>query len=185
MNLTVAYQGVPGAFAEEACRLFLPGCEAVAKPSFAAVVRAVVQGETELGMLPRENSTAGLVPGIDELIGGSGLVVHGCHPLPVRLHLMARPGVAFKEIETVTSHPMALAQCTNFLQRNGLASDQAENTAAAAQALRESGDRTRAVVASETAAATYGLTILRRDVHDRPDNVTTFCVVARKHEEEP
>ena len=179
MTCTVAYQGGPGAFAEEACRLFLPDCLAVARASFADVAEAVRAGETGLGMLPCENSSVGAVPGISELIERNGLTVRGLHALPVRLHLMARPGVTLKEVKIAVSHPMALAQSATTLQWLGLDTEEAANTALAAQSIRASGDRTRAAIASESAAAAYGLTILRRDVHDRPDNATIFCVVAR------
>ena len=117
MTCTVAYQGGPGAFAEEACRLFLPDCLAVARPSFADVAEAVRAGEAELGMLPRENNIVGSVPGVAELIERNGLTVRGIHALPVRLHLMARPGVTLEEVRTVVSHPMALAQCAMTLRR--------------------------------------------------------------------
>jgi prephenate dehydratase len=97
----------------------------------------------------------------------------------VRLHLMARPGVKLEQVKIAVSHPMALAQSAATLQWLGLDTEEAANTALAAQSIRNSNDRTRAAIASESAAAAYGLTILRRDVHDRPDNATIFCVVAR------
>ena len=179
MTCTVAYQGGPGAFAEEACRLFLPDCLAVARASFADVAEAVRAGEAGFGMLPRENNSVGSVPGVAELIERNGLTVRGIHALPVRLHLMARPGVTLEEVRIVVSHPMALAQSAMTLQGLGLDTEEAANTALAAQSVGAVDNRTRAAIASETAAAAYGLTILRRDVHDRPDNATIFCVVAR------
>ena len=179
MSATVAYQGVPGALGEEACRIFLPEYARVAMPSFAAVVAAVQTGETMLGMLPVTNSTVGAVPGIEELIEESGLAVRARHELPVHLHLMARPGVALKEVRSVISHPVALGQCAASIARLGLGAEPADNTAMAAQTLAGDSGRTRAAIASEAAASTYGLTILIRDMHDRPDNATTFCVVAR------
>jgi prephenate dehydratase len=172
----VAYQGVPGAFGEEACRRFLPDHEPVPLPSFAAVAEAVLAGEAELGMLPRVNSTAGPVPGMEDLLRRDGLAIRASHSLPVRLHLMARPGTALEAVTTAVSHPVALGQCVEFLAKTGLAAEQADNTAMAAQALAGPG---MAAIASEAAASAYGLTILIRDVHDRPDNATTFCVVER------
>ncbi|WP_162806775.1 prephenate dehydratase domain-containing protein [Sphingosinicella terrae] len=183
MTETVAYQGAPGAFGEEACRLFLPDVPTVAKPTFAAVAEAVAAGETALGMLPGENSIAGPVPGVDALIEENELVVRARHDLPVRLHLLGRPGTSIAQIERVVSHPMALAQCRRFLCETGLATEEAANTALAAQALGRSQDPAQGVIASEAAAATYGLVVLRHDVHDRADNFTTFCVVARRESE--
>ena len=178
----VAYQGAPGAFGEEACRSFLPDWLPVAKPSFAAVVEAVRAGEVDRGMLPLRNSSAGPVPGVEDLIGGSGLLVLERLSLPVRMHLLGLPGASLEAIRRVASHPMALAQCRKWLDESGLAVEEEANTAVAARALAESGDLERAVMASETAAKTYGLAILRRDVQDAADNATTFAVVARDPE---
>ena len=182
MTAKVAYQGVAGAFGEEACRRFLPDHERIPHPSFAEVAEAVRSGKTDLAMLPLANSIFGPVPGIDELIEVNKLTVRARHQLPVRLHLMSRPGVAFEEVTEVLSHPVALGQCAAFLQRSGLATRESDNTAMAAQLLVDDQGQKRAAIASEAAAQTYGLIILKRDVHDSPDNNTTFGVVARSQE---
>ena len=174
-----AYQGAPGAFGEQACRAFLPDWEPVAQPSFAAVVRAVGQGQAGRGVLPLSNAAAGDVPGVEALIRGSGLALLSRHLLPVRMHLLGLPGATLASIRSVASHPVAFAQCRRWLEASGLALEPAENTALAAAALAASGDRSRAVLASAFAAELYGLTILRRDVQDRADNATLFAVVAR------
>jgi prephenate dehydratase len=175
--MSVAYQGAPGAFGHEACLAFLPEHRPVAKPSFAEVIEAVETEETELGLLPVENVSAGTVSEAQALIEGSGLKVVAEHWLAVRMHLLALPGVNLEEVRTVASHPVALKQCAASLEALGVEVEAAPNTAVAAQRLS---DRSRAVLASEAAAAAYGLTILRRDVHDRPDNATRFAVLARK-----
>ena len=79
----------------------------------------------------------------------------------------------------MVSHPIALAQCHKVLERLGAAPEEAINTAVGARLLADSGDRKKAAVASEAAAVANGLTILCRNVHDRADNATTFCIVAR------
>jgi prephenate dehydratase len=175
----VAYQGEPGAYAHEACRKFLPGFERINRPTFEAVADAVLAGEAELGMLPIENNTAGAVPGNRELIARKGLHVRSEVELPIHLHLMAVPGARLEEIGTVVSHPIALAQCHKVLERLSATPEEAINTAVAARLLSDSGDMTKAAVASEAAAVANGLTILCRNVHDNPDNATTFCIVAR------
>lgn len=173
----IAYQGAPGAFGEEACRRFLPDWEPNPLPTFAAVAEAVRSGEAERGMLPVRNSTAGPVPGVEALIRDNRLLVIGRHALDVRLHLMGVRGARVEDITRVASHPMALAQSARWISARGLEREEAANTALAAQALASSGDRTLGVIASEAAATTYGLVILMRDIQDRDDNVTTFCVV--------
>ena len=150
MKGVVAYQGEPGAYAHEACRKFLPDFERINRATFEAVADAVLAGEAELGMLPIENNSAGAVP-----------------------------GARLEEIETVVSHPIALAQCHKVLERLGAAPEEAINTAVGARLLADSGDRKKAAVASEAAAVANGLVILCRNVHDRADNATTFCIVAR------
>jgi prephenate dehydratase len=179
----VAYQGAPGAFGEEACRAFLPDWLPVARPTFAAVLDSVRAGEADRGILPLRNSSAGPVPGVEELIGGSGLLVLERRSLPVRLHLLALPDARPEAIRRVASHPMALAQCRKWLDESGLAVEEEANTAVAARALAESGDLEKAVMASEMAAKAYGLAIVRRDLQDSADNATIFVVVARDPEE--
>src|SRR3982751_4312452 len=117
MKGVVAYQGEPGAYAHEACRKFLPDYERINRPTFEAVAEAVLAGEAELGMLPIENNSAGAVPGNRELIARNGLFVREEVELPIILHLMAVPGARLEEIETVVSHPIALAQCHKVLER--------------------------------------------------------------------
>lgn len=179
MTPTVAYQGIAGAFGEEACRAFLPHCDRVAKASFAEVAGAVRAGATEFGMLPIENSIAGPVPGVAELIEEQALVIRRRLSLAVRLHLMARPGTRLRSIERVVSHPMALAQCAARLSAAAIMPTSAPNTAVAAREVAESKDPGIAAIASAAAAELYGLAILCSDVQDRADNITTFALVAR------
>jgi len=178
-DVKVAYQGEPGAFSHEACRTFLPGYEPVRKPSFIDVFEAVAAGETDLGVLPEENSSAGMVSEVRDLLARGTLTVRARHVLPVRMHLMAVPGASLSNIRTVVSHRIALAQCGKAIAALGIETETAANTAAAAKELSESGDKSRAVLASEAAAETYNLVILKRDLQDRPDNATRFVVLAR------
>lgn len=176
--MKVAYQGAPGAFSWEACRAFLPEWTPVPRVTFANVVKAVQTGAAGRGMLPVRNSTAGDVPGVEDLIRDSGLLIVGRHRLPIRLHLLGAPDAEAETIRRVTSHPMALAQCVRWREEASVEAIEAANTALAAQALARSGDPALGVIASEAAAEEYGLKILKRDIHDREDNATTFCVIA-------
>lgn len=174
--MRVAYHGAPGAFGHQACLAFLGGHRPEPRDSFRAVAEAVARNETERGILPLENSRAGTVAGVRALIEASGLVVLDEPVLPVRMHLLALPGVALAAIGTVVSHEMALKQCARSIAALGLETELAANTALAARALRA---RDKAVLASEAAAAAYGLAIVRRDMHDDPDNATRFAVLGR------
>ncbi|HZF43252.1 MAG TPA: prephenate dehydratase domain-containing protein [Sphingomonadaceae bacterium] len=174
--MTVAYQGVPGAFGHAACLQFVPDHEPIAKPSFVAVLAAVASGESKYGVLPVENSAAGPVYDATDLLSGCR-IPFVMRDMSVRMHLLARPGTALSDVRLVISHPVGLAQCRNSLRELGVATEAGANTAMAAKALSESGDASTAVLASEAAAKTYGLEILRSDMQDRTDNITTFCVL--------
>ncbi len=173
--MRVAYQGVPGAFGHQACLAFLPEHEPVAEPSFAAVIAAVAEGRAERGLIPVENSIAGLVEETRGLLDDAPVKVVAEPVLPVRMHLLGRPGATLETVRTVVSHPVALRQCARTLDRLGLAREEAENTAIAAAELR---DPTKAVLASTAAGEAYGLVLLLADAHDRPDNATRFALLA-------
>ena len=179
MGGEIAFQGESGAFGEEACHLFAPGHRPVNCASFEAVVQSVLEGKAELGMLPIENSCAGPVPGISNLLAASAVQIVRREDLPVRMHLLAREGARIDGIRTVASHPVELAQCSRALGALGVETEEASNTAAAAKQLASSRAADRAVLASERAACVYGLSILQRDLQDQPDNRTTFAVIAR------
>lgn len=173
--MTVAYSGAEGAFAHEACLRFVPEHRPISLPTFSDVVYAVQHGNADLGMLPIANNAAGET-GARELVAKAGLVMIQEHSLPVRMHLLGMPSAKLEQIRTVVSHPVALLQCIRTLSAMGVQTEETSNTAVAAKML-ENPDR--GVLASEAAADLYGLTILRRDVHDRPDNATQFAIVAR------
>jgi prephenate dehydratase len=173
----VAYPGAPGAFAHEACLAFLPRYSPEARDGFAEVAQAVARGAAERGILPLANSRAGPVPGAAEAIARHELDIVAEHVLPVRMHLLALPGVALADLRIAISHPVALCQCAAGIRSLGLVTQEASNTAVAARDLRA---RDMAVLASEAAAKTYGLAILVRDIHDDPANATRFAVIARR-----
>ncbi len=172
--MIVAYQGAPGAFGHQAAGSVANFASLKAFPSFADVLAAVKRGEAQAGVLPVVNSRAGPVDGVGELIDDSGLLVRQTIDLPIRLHLLARPGARLDEVDTVVSHPMALRQCARRLGELGVAQREASNTAVAAQTLA---DERTAVLASSLAAELYGLAILEADVQDDPDNMTRFAVM--------
>ena len=175
----VAYQGVPGAYGHEACLTFTPEWAAVPFDSFDEAYAAVVSGACERGLFPIENSNAGEVPDSSRLLASSGLRVLSEHPMRIRLQLMALPGATLDGIETVTSHPIALAQCRKLLAELNVEVEPHFDTAGSARDLARSGDLSRAAVASRTAAELYGLDILRPDVEDTDDNTTRFLFVAK------
>ncbi len=175
----VAFQGVPGAFSDEACRAYVPGHDPVPFETFEGAFKAVTSGACERACLPIHNVTAGPVEPVVALLPTSGLTTLSQHDLIVRQNLMALPGVTIEEVKVIASHPMALGQCRHFIEASGILEEVAFDTAGAAQELQQSGDRTRAVIAARAAAELYGLDILAPDIQDDANNWTRFVVLAR------
>jgi prephenate dehydratase len=176
----IAYQGEPGANSHLACRDAYPQMEPHACPTFEDALAAVKGGEAELAMIPIENSAAGRVADIHHLLPDSGLYIVAEHFERIRHQLLTLPGVKLDELKTVHSHTMALGQCRKAVAALKLAPVAEADTAGAARHLRDSKDRTRAVIASALAAEVYGLSIAKSDIEDAEHNTTRFVVLAAK-----
>src|SRR5688500_14286676 len=177
---SVAYQGEPGAFGEEAViAYFGDGATPAPMPTFSAVCAAVEDGFADAGVLPLENSLAGTVgDALDALAEGS-LTVVGELLLPIRHQLLVVPGITLDAIERVSSHWQALSQCERFLDGRGWQVVPAADTAGAARELAAAGDPRSAAIASARAAERYGLEIASTDIQDSPHNVTRFAILAQ------
>jgi prephenate dehydratase len=129
-------------------------------------------------MIPIENSVAGRVADIHHLLPHSGLHIVAEHFERVRHQLLTLPGVKLPQLKTVHSHIMALGQCRDVIRALKLKPVAEADTAGAARHLRDSGDRSAAVIASKLAAEIYGLKIARADIEDAEHNTTRFVVLA-------
>jgi prephenate dehydratase len=176
----IAYQGEPGANSHLACRDAYPRMEPLACPTFEDALAAVKSGEAKLAMIPIENSVAGRVADIHHLLPESGLFIVAEHFERIRHQLLTLPGAKLGELKTVHSHTMALGQCRNAIRALKLAPVAEADTAGAARHLRDSQDRTRAVIASALAAEVYGLKIAKSGIEDAEHNTTRFVVLAAK-----
>ncbi|MBL7497910.1 prephenate dehydratase [Frankia sp. CNm7] len=172
----IAYQGEPGANSHLACRDVYPDYDAVPFQTFEECFTSIEDGTVELAMIPVENSTAGRVADIHHLLPQATAHIIGEFFLPVHHQLMALPGATLDGLKTVHSHPQALAQCREALRELGLRPVPDADTAGAARELAQSGDLTRAAIASRMAAEVYGLTILRPDLEDEEHNTTRFLI---------
>ena len=133
----------------------------------------------DYAVLPIENSTAGIVSDIYDLLVEYPHYIVGEQELPVEHVLMALPGAKVEEIRTVISHPQALAQCRRFLDSNeNWKTEERLNTAAAAKEVSESGDLTMAAVGSPYAAEHFGLQILKEGIFDARGNTTRFVIIS-------
>ena len=180
MNQVIAFQGLPGAYSDLACRDAYPGWTTLPCPSFEAAMAAVREGRADLAMLPCENSLAGRVPDIHRLLPESGLHVVGEHFERVEHCLLAPAGATMATIKRAHSHPVALGQVLNLLRDTGLQAVIEADTAGAAALIAERGGVEDAAIASSLAAEIYGLQVLRRNVEDAAHNTTRFYVMSRE-----
>ena len=176
----IAYQGEPGANSHLACRDAYAKMEPLACPTFEDALAAVKGGEARLAMIPIENSVAGRVADIHHLLPDSGLFIVAEHFERIRHQLLTLPGVKLGELKTVHSHTMALGQCRKAIRALKLIPVAEADTAGAARHLRDTQDRTRAVIASALAAEVYGLKIAKSGIEDAKHNTTRFVVLAAK-----
>lgn len=176
----VAYQGEPGAFSEEAVLAYFSAPRPFPYATWREVFAAVAGGEVEAGVVPLENSRAGTIRENLDLLYEYPLTIVGEVVVPVRLALLALPGQRLEEIRRVYSHVQALAQADGYLRSRPWQVLTSYNTAGAAKAIVERGERGAAAVASPRAAQLYGLEILARDIQGTAENRTRFVVLAQQ-----
>lgn len=182
---TVAYQGEPGAFGEEAViGWFGAGADPMPLATFPAVCAAVDDGRADAGVLPLENSLAGTVGDALDALADGHLHVVGELLLPIRHQLLVLRGVTIDEIRRVSSHWQALAQCERFLSGRAWEIVPAADTAGAARELASRGERDAAAIASARAADRYGLEVAATDIQDAAHNMTRFAVLRRENGEQ-
>ncbi len=173
------YSGVEGAYAHIAARKLFPEAECLGYPGFAEVYQAVEKGELDCAVLPLENSYAGEVGAVMDLLFNGSLYINQVMDLPVRHALMAAPGTDMGKIRKVYSHAQALGQCAEYIRARGWQTVECENTAVAARKVRDLGDETAAAIASEETAELCGLNLLERGINDTANNTTRFAVLSR------
>ena len=179
MNETIAFQGIAGAYSEQAIRQFFgQQAQSSAQKTLEDIFLAVEDGQALYGMLPVENAVAGSVTRAYELLMEHDLRIHAEVILRVRHMLMAPAGTTLDGLERVRSHPQALAQCQRYLDRHGLTAEPAFDTAGAARDLSTDPEPGVAVVASALAAALYDLDVLDQDIEDYEFNYTRFFILA-------
>ncbi|MEQ1789598.1 MAG: prephenate dehydratase [Rickettsiales bacterium] len=177
---TVAFMGVEGANADLACRQACPYMQTLACQSFEDVFEAVTDGKAALGMIPIENSQAGRVAEIHNLLPKTKLHIVGEYFQHIEHVLMATKNATLETIKDVYSHPQALMQCRENLREMKVDSHAYSNTAVAAADVAKWNDSTKAAIASPLAAELYGLKILREHLQDSDNNTTVFIMIARE-----
>ena len=183
--MRVAYLGPPGTFSEEAvssCDL-LREAERVPYPSFPAAYGAALEGETDVALLPIENSLEGSVGAVlDLLVRRPGLLIRREMLLQVEQHLLARPGTRLEEVRRILSHPQALGQCAAFLHQKLPGTPLVPTHSTADAARQVAGEPGSAAIGARAAAARYGLALLAEAIQDPGENFTRFVLLARQDE---
>src|SRR5215471_6776107 len=181
----VAFQGEPGAYANLAAMEALPGKQYIPCPTFDHAVDAVRRGDTDLCIIPVENSLMGRIADIHHLLPDAGLHIVGEHFLPIRHQLLGLKDARLEDVTSVYSQLPALAQCRTLLRERKLVAHTWYDTAGSAKHVAELGDKSAAAIASTLAAEFYGLKVLKPDVEDEHHNATRFLIMSRDDERAP
>ena len=178
-NVKVGYQGIKGANGHEATLKLFPNSKAVNYKTFADVFDAVDKGEIVYGVLPVENSTAGSVSAVYDLILKHRFYIVKALDLPIDYCLAGLKQSEFSDIEKVWSHPQSLSQCANYIAKHNFDSTPFENTAVAAREAAKEKRLNVAAICSYKAAEEYGLKILDNHLQDDKGNTTRFIVISK------
>lgn len=184
-TIRVSYQGTDGAFSHQAAMRHFEqryaSVDCIGYTRFEEAANAVLSGKADVAILPIENTTAGSINDTYDLLNDKELFVTGEEVLHINHCLMAPKNVEISNIRRILSHPQAIAQCSKFL--TSLPRCHVESyfdTAMAARKVRDDDDLSQAAIASSYASEIYGLTILKRDLANQPENFTRFLIVGPK-----
>lgn len=182
ISIRIAYLGPAGTFSEEAARLYTSDAQDQLIPfaSIPAVAEAVETGLADEGVVPIENSLEGAVSQtLDLLVHESSLAINRELVLPIRNHLLTRPGTAVSDIKVLFSHPQPLGQCRRFIDRCLPKVDviAALSTASAVEEMMAY-DGPAAAIGNGRAAEIHGAAVLAHDIQDKASNETRFIVLA-------
>jgi prephenate dehydratase len=178
-KIRVAFQGEAGAFSEAAAvQLLGKEIVTVPRPTFDATFKAITDGVADALLVPVENSLAGSVVRVYDLLLDSELTISAETILPIEMNLIACPGASLSDIRSISSHPMALAQCERFFgQHPHIKRLPAEDTAGSVREALARGDKTHAAIAGKYAADRYRGAIISERIQDNAENFTRFVLL--------
>ena len=180
-GVTVAFQGEVGAYSEEAAfQYFGPGSRIIPHESLEEVFQAVEKGQVQYGLVPVENSLEGIIARTYDLLLDSVLKVCGETQLRIVHCLIGLPDSRIDSIKEVYSHPQALGQCKNFLNKMGWKLVPSYDTAGSVKFIKESGTTEKAAIASARSAEIYSMKILVHGIEDNTQNYTRFFVLCKQ-----
>ncbi len=180
MKLKIAYQGVPGAYSHIASMRVYPGQEYLPCDTFEKAMDLVQSGTADLAMIPVENSNAGRVSDVHFLLPQTGLHIIGEFFLRVEHQLLGLRDARLEDIKTASSHPQALAQCSEFLKQHFIVPMARIDTAKSCQDVVDFQDKSKAAVASKLAGEIYGLKVLAANIENTANNTTRFLIMSKE-----
>ncbi len=181
-GIRVVYQGAQGSYSEAAMKKFFgEEINSFSVDTFRDAMTAIEEGTADYAVLPIENSTAGIVSQIYDLLVEYENYIVGEQIIPIRHCLLAPEGAGMDTIQTVFSHAQSLMQSEHFLSEHpGWRQESMQNNAFAAAKVAREGNITQAAIASEYAAKTYGLQILKEGINQAENNSTRFIIVTNQ-----
>lgn len=177
-QIRVGYQGIPGAYSEEALVAFQEAAEPVSFRTLPDLFAALTEGIVDRAFVPVENSQAGSVVEAYDLMLDHKVTILAEWVQPIQHYLLGVKGASPAGVERVFSHPQALAQSAAFIRQAQLDTEPYYDTAGAAQMVAERGDQRFAAVASRLAGERYGLSILAEGIQTSKDNATRFFLLS-------
>jgi prephenate dehydratase len=174
----IAFQGAHGAYSDVASREAFPGIETVPCASFEDAFNAVINGETDLAMIPVDNTIAGRVADVHHLMPKGNLFIIGEYFLPVDHYLLGVKGAKIGDLKYVHSHVHAIPQCRKAIKRHKLQALVHADTAGSAKDVAAKGDKAHAAIASKLAGEIYGLDVLEENIQDEDHNTTRFLILS-------
>ena len=178
----VAFQGEKGAYSHLACLEVFPNANVIACSTFEEAFQLAKDNSEYKIVIPIENSLAGRVADIHYLIPKYKLQIHAEHFQKVTHNLLGIKGSKIKDIKTVRSHSQAIGQCSKMISENKIKPIISADTAGSAKFISEKKDKTDSAIASELAAKTYDLEIIKSNVEDEAGNVTRFFIMGKDSE---
>lgn len=180
-NANVVFQGVEGAYSYAAMRAYFgENVKSHHVKTWRDAMEEVAEGKADYAVLPIENSTAGIVADIYDLLTQYSLYIVGEQIIRVEHVLLGLEGASLEQIQTVCSHPQGLAQCGRFLEEHPWwKTEQVQNTAGAAKKVKEEMNPYQAAIASREAGKVFGLSVLAENICHNGQNVTRFIILSK------
>jgi prephenate dehydratase len=177
---TASFHGIEGANSHLASKKLFPKAKIIACETFEEVFESVIKNNSDIGIIPVENSVAGRVAEIHSLMHKTPLKIVGEYFMKVELHLLGTEKIKINQIKNVRSHIHALSQCRKFIKKNKVKTIVSADTALAAKEISEKNNSTESAIATKLAAKIYNLKILKKNVEDSHKNITRFILLQKK-----